>query len=186
MPVHDQPTTIRTRSGAYLDFTCPDPQTIVPEDIANHLARIPRFTGGLAIPISVAQHCLMVLQLGCMLWREQRGTEAPVLFRLHCLLHDAAEAYTGDVVKPLKVAIGESFKAIECRLWEAVCKRFSLSTETDPLVKEADKASYLLEASLTASRGDGEYCFIVAMNEQNAARAYLQTLNQLIAESPQA
>lgn len=94
---HDHPRgpTIRTVSGRYIDLTNPDPHTIDIGDIGHALAHINRFTGHTCRPYSVAEHSLHV---SAMLWR-QHGRAALALLGL---VHDASEAYLGDVSGPLK------------------------------------------------------------------------------------
>ena len=70
------------------------------EDIAHGLAFQCRFNGQTCDFYSVAQHSLIVADL------------VPESHRLAALLHDAAEAYLGDMVKPLKVLMPE-FSGIE-------------------------------------------------------------------------
>ena len=60
------------------------------EDIAHGLAFQCRFNGQTGTFYSVAQHSLMVMSL------------VPEELQFAALLHDAAEAYLGDMVKPLK------------------------------------------------------------------------------------
>ena len=88
-----------TKSGRKVDLLYPKPGMICLDDIAYHLARIHRFTG--ATTWSVAQHSIFAAAL-C----EADGHHSyPVLWTL---LHDAHEAYTGDISTPMKSAIGFS------------------------------------------------------------------------------
>jgi len=85
---------INTRSGH-----------LVPE-IAHSLAQINRFTGHCKRPYSVAEHSLLVADLA-------RLDGAPPLVQLAALMHDAHEAYVGDVASPIKLAVGRDWRAFE-------------------------------------------------------------------------
>lgn len=87
------PTWIQTASGRAFDLNNPDPFQVTVEDVAHHLAHLCRFTGACAQFYSVAQHsCAVAQMLPPRLW-------------LAGLLHDAAEAYTGDWSSPMKALV---------------------------------------------------------------------------------
>jgi hypothetical protein len=77
-------------------------------EIANSLARINRFTGHIYANWSVAQHSLLVLNLAMRHHPDLTPRQARAL-----LLHDAHEAYTGDVASPIKLALGEAWTTFE-------------------------------------------------------------------------
>ncbi|MFA5286352.1 MAG: hypothetical protein WC347_12205, partial [Smithellaceae bacterium] len=81
-----EPLCIHTFSGIAFDLLNPKPEMILLEDIIHSLALINRFNGAAIFPYSVAQHSLYVASL------------LPSELKLHGLLHDAAEAYVGDMV----------------------------------------------------------------------------------------
>ncbi len=56
---------------------------------------------------------------------------------LHALLHDAAEAYVGDMVSPLKDLL-PSFKVIEVRIWMAIAACFEIAAKMPASIEEAD------------------------------------------------
>ena len=56
---------------------------------------------------------------------------------LQALLHDATEAYMGDMVKPLKDIMPE-FQAMEEKLQKTIFRRFGVNEEMHPAVKDAD------------------------------------------------
>lgn len=94
-------TVMQTVSGRLVDLAAPVPEGITIRDIAHHLALINRFTGATALPYSVAQHSCVVAKIA------EQADRHPLL-ALQALLHDAHEAYTGDISTPMKAALGET------------------------------------------------------------------------------
>lgn len=134
-PRTDRGHNMNTASGIPFWPLDPRPDDIRLADIAAHLARICRFNGALRQEVehySVAQHCVLV------------SLNVPQEFALAGLLHDAAEAYTGDMIKPLKHAV-PAFKEIAARIDAAICERFRLATLELPCIKEADYRAVLTE-----------------------------------------
>ena len=112
----------------------PDPDLINIEDIAHSLAFQCRWGGHCNSFFSVAEHCFIVSDL-CNTLEEKRWG----------LLHDASEAYVGDVIRPLKMNLS-GYKQIEGRVIEAVAKRFNLPLPMPKRVKKADEISIKNEA----------------------------------------
>jgi len=69
----------------------------------------------------------------------------PVGLKKQALLHDAAEAYIGDVVQPVKCDL-KTFNEIETRVYKAVAARFGLPEELDNDVLRADMQMLSTEA----------------------------------------
>lgn len=118
-------TWILTRSGQKFDLANPTAAMVHPADLAHSLAHLPRFNGHTHEHYSVAQHCYAA------------STMVPTEHALAALLHDAAEAYIGDMVRPLKQLLPE-YSAIEASIWQAICERFDLEPELPACVKHID------------------------------------------------
>lgn len=117
--------TILLRSGGYFDFDAPEASTFTIEDIAHALSNLCRFTGHTREFYSVAEHSLWCSVI------------VPRRWALHALLHDAAEAFVGDMSRPLKVML-PGYREIEKRVEAVVLARFGLSPDMPPEVKQAD------------------------------------------------
>ena len=143
-------------SGRRLDLLDPSPLDIEIGDIAHGLARVARWNGQTAGPhvFSVAQHTLLVEAIGGAL----PGGDGPAA-RLELLLHDAPEYVIGDIISPLKGAIGDAYKSVEHRLLAAIRRRFTLDAP-DPalarLVKRADRIAAFVEATRLAGFANAE------------------------------
>ena len=124
---------MQTYKGHKLDFINPDPKEIDIEDIAHALSNICRFSGHCAKFYSVAQHSVYVAQL------------SHPDHRLAGLMHDATEAYIGDMVSPLKRLIPD-FSAYENRLWALIAGKYGLPGELPEDVKAADLDILAMEA----------------------------------------
>jgi hypothetical protein len=125
-------TCIPLHSGKIFDYANPHPDMIDIADIARGLSKCCRFAGQLDEFYSVAQHSV----IGAMHIDEE--------FALEFLLHDAAEAYMGDVVSPLKRMLA-GYNVIEERVDLAVRRKFGLPGEMSPEVKKMDDAMYHTE-----------------------------------------
>jgi uncharacterized protein len=90
-------TCIATFGSRWFDLAAPAADDITLCTVAHSLAKLCRFTGHLTAPYSVAQHSVAVSRL---LKDEGHGPRVQLLG----LLHDAGEAYTGDISRPMKLA----------------------------------------------------------------------------------
>ena len=141
----------RMLSGRRLDLLDPTPVDIEIEDIAHGLAFVARWNGQTRgdFAYSVAEHSLLVEDLFCRL-----QPKAPIRWRLAALLHDAPEYVIGDMISPVKAAVGPGYGALDERLAAAVHLRFGLPAEVPKPVKRqikrADRISAWLEATQIA------------------------------------
>ena len=98
-------------------------------DIAHSLSLICRYNGHCSWHYSVAEHSIRVCDI------------LPNELKLQGLLHDAAEAYLWDAVRPFKSIItinGRPFKEIESEIMLTICTKYQLAYPFDPMIKRAD------------------------------------------------
>ncbi|WP_410217182.1 HD domain-containing protein [Paracoccus sp. (in: a-proteobacteria)] len=138
-------------SGRRLDLLDPTPLDIEIGDIAHGLAFVARWNGQTQgdWPYSVAEHSLLVEQIHARL-----NPDTEPRWRLAALLHDAPEYVIGDMISPVKAALGPEYRAMDERLTSAIHLRFGLPAVL-PLpvkrrIKAADRISARLEATTIA------------------------------------
>lgn len=138
-------TTCRTMSGLAVDLANPSSSTIRLTDIAWQLGSINRYSGatrfdGLRVTINVASHSLLVHQI-----------LLPQSARLAALglLHDAHEAYLGDITTPARETIGKHVvERIARALDGAIFRAMNLTPPTaaeEKLVRTADRMAFAME-----------------------------------------
>jgi 5'-deoxynucleotidase YfbR-like HD superfamily hydrolase len=137
----------RMLSGRRLDLLDPTPMDVEIEDIAHGLAFVARWNGQTIgdFAYSVAEHSLLVEQIFTAL-----NPKAPVKWQLAALLHDAPEYVIGDMISPVKAAVGPGYETLDDRLMAAIHIRFGLPAQVPAIIKKqikkADKISAWLEA----------------------------------------
>lgn len=129
--------SIQVASGAFFYVLDPRPEEVFIEDIAQALSNICRYTGHVKRFYSVADHSRMVSRI------------VPDRFALWGLLHDAAEAYIGDISRPMKQALNMlapgMLKHVEHKVEKAIAERFGLTWPMPPVVKDADNVALATE-----------------------------------------
>lgn len=172
-------TWMQTYNARKLDFTDPLVAEIDIRDIALALARQPRYVGHTFQTYSVAEHSFWVARLV-----ERWATQPEVAMGkpprrglvLAALLHDASEAYTGDVSRPLKQALrhetlktlsgpdgASAFDVVEARLQSAILVRFAplvglhgdelVGLHDAQIVKDADRMMLAAEKKRCVPEG---------------------------------
>lgn len=116
--------TITLRSGAEFDLLDPWGSEFTLHDVAHGLAHVCRYAGQCRGFYSVAEHSILVSEVatGC---------------ELQALMHDAAEAFLGDVTRPLKQLLPE-YREIETNVQAAILARFGIESSACSTVKSAD------------------------------------------------
>ncbi|UZD90742.1 HD family hydrolase [Cognatishimia activa] len=147
----------RMLSGRRLDLLDPTPMDIEIEDIAHGLAFVARWNGQTLgdYAYSVAEHSLLVEALFSRMY-----PKAPVKWKLAALLHDAPEYVIGDMISPVKAAVGPDYGDLDDRLMAAIHIRFglpaSLPKTIKSQIKRADKVSAYMEATQIAGFSEKE------------------------------
>jgi 5'-nucleotidase len=147
----------RMLSGRRLDLLDPTPVDIEVEDIAHGLAFVARWNGQTHgdYAYSVAEHSLLVETVFGRI-----APRAPARWRLAALLHDAPEYVIGDMISPVKAAVGPGYRALDDRLTAAVHLRFglpaSLPVRVKQQIKKADRVSAWMEATQIAGFSEAE------------------------------
>lgn len=134
-------------SGRRLDLLDPTPMDVEIEDIAHGLAFVARWNGQTQgeFAYSVAEHSLLVEAL-----YDRMFPQSPAKWRLAALLHDAPEYVIGDMISPVKAAVGPAYEDLDKRLTAAIHIRFGLPSalpvKIKRQIKKADKISAWMEA----------------------------------------
>ena len=188
----------RMLSGRRLDLLDPTPMDIEIEDIAHGLAFVARWNGQTRgdWPYSVAEHSVLVEQI----FTRSGGPLVCPRWQLAALLHDAPEYVIGDMISPVKAAVGPGYGELDLRLTAAVHLRFGLPAvlpvPVKKAIKAADKISAWLEAVRIAGFAEGEADKLfgkpaaqvikgleIRLRPPTAARAdYIFRVEQLLAE----
>lgn len=153
---------IETYTGGTIHFSDGFVRTedISIEDIAQSLSMMCRFNGHIKEFYSVAEHSLLV------------SSEAPEKIKLEALLHDAAEAYVADLVRPIKRHVGKEYADLEYIFLCAICRKFKLVEEL--IVPELSESIKLLDdRALVTERQQ------LKLNHRNSWGDYLDNLKPL-------
>lgn len=113
--IFEQPIRVATYSGATVDLADPV-GSLRPDDVVVPLSRLARFNGAFPGFYSVAEHSLLVADI-------IRSRRIDPRIELAALLHDAAEAFVGDLIAPIKNRLIE-FAALEHRVLRWIAREF--------------------------------------------------------------
>ncbi|KKL05677.1 hypothetical protein LCGC14_2603650 [marine sediment metagenome] len=128
-------TNIVTYTGKVFDLLKPKPEMVCIEDIAHSLAYQCRYTGHVKLFYSVAQHCVLMAK--------NEGLPGDPLKKL---LHDAAEAYIGDMARPWKQLLlinipSKGFDTVsyfECKIQKVIGEALGVDLSHSAEVEKSD------------------------------------------------
>ncbi len=148
------PDWIMTSRGGVFYPLAPRPEDVDIRDIAHALAAVNRFNGHTREPYSVAQHSVLVSY--------QFDNDDPSVALL-ALLHDASEAYLGDIPRPLKHSpVFDSYRVAERQLEAVIFQVFHVDVYADDAgamqrIKDVDRRMLRTEqAQLMPPAAPGE------------------------------
>ncbi|NJR80428.1 YfbR-like 5'-deoxynucleotidase [Sphingomonas corticis] len=176
--------TILLASGNYFDLLDPAASRFTVGDIAQGLAFTCRFAGQCREFYSVAEHSIHTSQI------------VPERFALAALMHDAAEAFIGDVTRPLKSLLPD-YKAIEKEIERVIFERFGLGDlPYSDEVKTADLRMLAAEQAALMPHHDDSWACIAGIEPAEikglglpaspwkAETSWLQTFERLTGTYP--
>jgi 5'-deoxynucleotidase YfbR-like HD superfamily hydrolase len=170
-------SAILLHNGDFFDFKDPRNHDFDIKCIAHALSNLCRYTGHSKRFYSVAEHCVIVSRL------------VPEKFALEGLMHDASEAYCGDVASPLKQLL-PNYKEIEDGVQEAIAAYFGLTYPFPKEIKEADVLAYVTERQSISNTGKDAIWFtdvtprdfeIKGLSPTASERAFLERFKELTA-----
>ena len=147
---------VTANNGVFYDVLNLLPEQVDLEFIAHSLARICRYIGHVGTYkeskafYSVAQHSVKMAEAVLLV------TGNPKL-AFQALHHDDGEAYTGDLISPLKALVKDKIKPIEMEIEKVICKKFGINFPLDPIIKMVDLNICEYEMSTMVSKTFGEY-----------------------------
>jgi hypothetical protein len=146
---------IETYSGVQFHFGDPALDEINIVDIAHALSLLCRYNGHCTRFYSVAEHSVLMTRH----FIQSQGSLPKAHWRrkaLTVLLHDAAEAYIGDLPRPIKHKM-DAFKAVESILDQRVAQRFGTIWPLPSYVKERDSRILCDEREQAMPPSDNEW-----------------------------
>ena len=147
--VIEDETAVSTASGGYISIANPRENQINIYDIAIGLSNIPRFGGQTHRFYPVALHSILIAR--------KLSADGHDDLALQGLMHDAAEAYLGDIQMPIKKLLPE-YKLIEANMEFVIRRRFNLPQQFDPMIKQYDRRICKTEKEIVLRNYDDWPC----------------------------
>lgn len=147
-----------------------DPETISIMDIAHALSMVPRWGGHIPRFYSVAEHSMRVAEL------------VPDQHQLAALLHDASEAYLGDLCKPFKNLMPD-YQRIEDKLMQVIATKYGFEYPLHKDVKVADHIILLKEWDWFKTDNGEEYPMWHPLTPEQAKKGFLTMYRRIVHKS---
>lgn len=162
---------INTLSGKEINPYAPKAEDIDIRDIAHALSMQCRFNGHVPRFYSVAEHSVLVSDL------------LPDNLKLAGLLHDAAEAYLGDVISPIKVNMA-NYLDLEAQMEAVIFESFGLNPDLIKDIKYADQYALSLEKDWIKNRGISDHLGLRGLPHSAAYTLFINSFNSLYQGQP--
>lgn len=146
--LHNLDGHMNTVSGIKFNIFDPNVLQINIMDICHGLAYKGHFCGQSQQYFSIAQHSLLVVEL----FEKDKGNDF-IEHSLACLMHDAAEAYIGDLIKPIKIHF-PLFCEIEDRILKVIFEAYNINYELLSDIKIYDNMAQELEFEIFYKGGN--------------------------------
>ena len=143
----------QTLSGKAVSLDEPLAVSISIDDIASHLSKICRYNGATNCFYSVAEHSVRAASLAAIFGRQAQFA---------VLMHDAHEAYVGDIVRPLFKAFPPQAQAyiteMKDRLDDAISEAFAFDfSDWKDVVDMADEIMLQIERDYIIDKEVGDW-----------------------------
>lgn len=175
---------VDTVSGRQFSLFHPTPDDIYISDIAHSLALQCRYRGITTEFYSVAEHCIRISRIAHKKHGKQMG--------LWGLLHDASEAYLGDIIRPLKYNMGGIYKRLEVKYMIVITQKFNLPLREPNYIKLLDNILLITERRDLIKNQTSDWGFknlkplkerIIPMEWRIAKQYFLDTFEDLTEEA---
>lgn len=165
-PLRNYDGKMNTVSRRKFNIANPDPNGVYYKDIVSGLSKTCHFGAQIEPFFSVAQHSVMVTEL------------VPRALRKVALLHDAAEAYCGDMIKPIKVLLPEFKERIETPIQKAIFQHYGLDYNDLKKIKEADDRVQEIEYDFFYKDKGHIDCWSIEKSHQVFEKWFLELFNK--------
>jgi hypothetical protein len=156
--------SIRTYTNKVFDLQIMNPESICLVDIAHGLSNTARFAAQLNGFLSVAQHSCLV------------ASEVPDNLKLAALLHDASEAYLGDMPTPFKKLMPD-FKKHEVRLMKIIANKYGFEYPLNPIIKAADQKLLSVEWNECVVKDNSAFYWTPKQAKEQFLKRYYEYLD---------